>query len=54
MENLDVIEEHHYTVEELAEHWNLSTNKMRKIFQNEKGVVIFKTFTPGKRPYETK
>jgi hypothetical protein len=53
VENLDVIEEHHYTVKELAEKWNLSTDMIRKLFLKEKGVVIFSNITPGKRLYET-
>jgi hypothetical protein len=54
VETQDVIEEYHYTVQELAKNWKLSTDMIRKLFQKEEGVVFFKNTTPGKRVYRTK
>jgi len=38
-------EEHHYTVIEIAAMWNLSKDSVRRIFQNEPGVLVL-----GDRP----
>lgn len=47
--------ERHYTVEETAEMWNLSTDAVRKIFRNVPGVLVLGANNPkrGKRRYET-
>jgi AraC-like DNA-binding protein len=36
------IHERHYTVQEIAEAWNMSENLVRRLFEKEPGVVIFK------------
>ena len=47
------IHERHYTVQEIAEAWNMSENLVRRLFENEPGVVIFKKDRPHKRTYKT-
>jgi hypothetical protein len=42
---------HHYTVAELAEAWNVSTNFIRDLFRDESGVVRWVRNRPGKRRY---
>lgn len=52
---VDSFTERHYTVAEIAEMWQLSLDKVRRIFQNEVGVLILQS--PGRRknvrPYKT-
>ena len=43
--------DHHYTVHELADEWNLSTDYIRRMFGNEAGVLVFSKRQPGKRVY---
>ena len=31
---------HHYTVDEIAEAWKLSRDKVRRLFENEPGVLV--------------
>lgn len=46
--------ERHYAVAELAELWNLSTDKVRDLFENEPGVVVLGERNPRhKRRYRT-
>ena len=45
--------ERHYSVEELAELWNMSTDFVRRLFANEPGVVVFHRRRPGRRVYRT-
>jgi len=46
--------ERHYTVAEVAILWNLSCDTIRRLFENEPGVVILTTATRrGKRRYKT-
>jgi transcriptional regulator GlxA family with amidase domain len=46
--------ERHYTVAEVAILWNLSRDTIRRLFQNEPGVVVLTTATRrGKRRYRT-
>jgi hypothetical protein len=46
--------ERHYTVAEVAILWNLSRDTIRRLFENEPGVVILTTATRrGKRRYKT-
>lgn len=47
--------ERHYTVEEIAEAWNLSKDAVRRIFRNEPGVLVLGTDhrRRKKRRYET-
>lgn len=45
--------ERHWSVEELAERWNLSTSFIRKPFLKEPGVVVFWRQLPHKRAYRT-
>lgn len=47
------IHEKHYTVQEVAEAWNMSENLVRRLFEKEPGVVIFKKDRPHKRTYKT-
>ena len=44
-------EAHHYTVAELAEAWNVSTDFIRDLFRNEHDVVRWVRSRPGKRRY---
>jgi hypothetical protein len=46
--------EHHYAVAEIAALWNLSTDKVREIFEQEPGVLVIGDRNPrGKRRYRT-
>ena len=45
--------EHHYSVEGLAEVWNLSDDFVRRLFLKEPGVVVFYNQRPGRRVYRT-
>lgn len=46
--------ERHYAVTEIAELWNLSTDKVRKLFENEAGVLVIGERSPRhKRRYIT-
>jgi hypothetical protein len=46
--------ERHYAVAEIAAKWNLSTDKVRELFQNEPGVLVIGERTPRhKRRYIT-
>jgi hypothetical protein len=44
--------ERYYNVQEIAAMWNISKDKVRRIFQNEPGVLILPSRTKGsKRRY---
>ena len=43
----------HYSVEELAQLWNVSGDFVRRLFLHESGVVIFFNHRPGRRVYRT-
>ena len=46
--------ERHYTPAEVAELWNLDVETIRRIFQDEPGVVVLQApVKKGKRPYKT-
>jgi len=46
--------ERHYTVSEISERWNLSTDAVRRLFQKEPGVLILGSrFGQRKRRYTT-
>jgi hypothetical protein len=46
--------ERHYAVTEIAEMWNLSSDKVRELFENEPGVLVLGDRTPRhKRRYVT-
>jgi hypothetical protein len=46
--------ERHYAVTEIAEMWNLSTDKVRELFENEPGVLVLGERSPRhKRRYVT-
>jgi hypothetical protein len=47
--------ERHYGVAEIAAMWNLSPDKVRRLFENESGVVVLGDEVPnrGKRRYRT-
>ena len=40
-----------YTVKELAFVWNLSDESVRRMVEEERGVLIFKIQRTGRRPY---
>ena len=50
-EHLNVFEERHYTVSELAEMWKLSTEFVRQIVCEEPGVTEWVRQAPGRRRY---
>jgi transcriptional regulator GlxA family with amidase domain len=52
-EQVDKLIERHYTVAELAERWNLSRDTIRRMFESEPGVVVFKHAKLNKRVYRT-
>jgi len=44
--------EHHYSVQEVAEMWGLSSDAVRRIFRREPGVLVLPNqAAPGKRRY---
>ena len=45
----------HYSPAEIAELWNLSVDSVRRLFENEPGVLVLGNATPrrGKRSYTT-
>lgn len=45
--------ERHFSVEELAELWNMSDDFVRRLFLHEPGVVVFYHNRPGRRVYRT-
>jgi hypothetical protein len=47
--------ERHYSPAEIATRWNLSVDTVRKIFENEPGVLVIGNTRPrrGKRSYTT-
>jgi hypothetical protein len=45
--------ERHYAVAEIAEIWNLSSDKVRQLFENEPGVLTIGRSNPRKRRYLT-
>ena len=45
--------ERHYAVAEIALMWNLSTDKVRDLFQDEPGVLVIGRRNPRKRRYVT-
>ena len=49
----EVAFERHYSVEELAELWNMSDDFVRRLFLHEPGVVVFYNHRPGRRVYRT-
>ena len=52
-EQVDRLEERHYTVAELAENWHLSPLVVRNLFEKEPGVVIFSQPKTNRRIYRT-
>jgi transcriptional regulator GlxA family with amidase domain len=45
--------ERHYSVDELAEMWQMSDDFVRRLFLRESGVVVFYNQRPGRRVYRT-
>ncbi len=45
--------ERHYAVAEIAAMWNLSTDKVRDLFEDEPGVLVIGRRNPRKRRYVT-
>jgi hypothetical protein len=45
--------ERHYAVAEIASMWNLSTDKVRDLFEEEPGVLLIGRRNPRKRRYVT-
>ena len=52
-EQVERLSEHHFTVAELSERWNLSREAVRKMFENEPGVAVFCHPKANKRKYRT-
>jgi len=52
-EQVERLEERHYTVAELAQCWHLSPLAIRHLFENEPGVVVFSKPKRNKRIYRT-
>ena len=50
-ESVNVFEERHYTVSELADMWKLSTEFVRQIVSGEPGVTEWVRQAPGRRRY---
>jgi len=50
-DNLNSLEERHYTVAELAKMWNFSTEFVRQIVRGEPGVTEWVRQQPGRRRY---
>jgi transcriptional regulator GlxA family with amidase domain len=49
----DKLLERHHSVAELAQQWNLSRDTIRRMFENEPGVVVFSGRKLNKRIYRT-
>ena len=46
--------ERHFAPSEVAERWHLNAETVRRLFQDEPGVVVLQApFKKGKRPYKT-
>ena len=47
--------ERHYTVQEIAEQWHLDESTVRRLFQDEKGVLVIghNRLRAGKKQYTT-
>jgi hypothetical protein len=45
--------EKHFSVAELSELWNLSRDSIRRLFENEPGVLVFTGIRTHKRTYKT-
>ena len=45
--------EHHYTVQDLADAWNVSTDTIRRLFEHESGVIIITKQRNRTRVYRT-
>jgi hypothetical protein len=45
--------EKHFSIRELSDLWNLSRDSVRRLFENEPGVVVFKKDKPHRRTYKT-
>jgi len=52
-EQVEKLEDRHYTVTELAEIWKMSHNTIRRMFEKEPGVVVFTHQKLNKRIYRT-
>lgn len=50
---LPVIEQRHFSVQELAKLWHLSVDAIRRIFEKEPGVLVLSDVKRGKRRYRT-
>jgi hypothetical protein len=49
----DQLYEKHYTVYELAALWSISPNTVRRLFENEPGVLVITRPKPNKRIHRT-
>lgn len=45
--------ERHYTIEQIADAWQLSPEFVRRLMVREPGVVVFQNPRPGRRLYRT-
>jgi hypothetical protein len=43
----------HYTVAEIAKLWRVSRDTVRRLFEDEPGVIVIFKFKPGNRRYRT-
>jgi phage terminase Nu1 subunit (DNA packaging protein) len=51
MQTQETTFERHYSVDELASTWAVSTDFVRRLFSHEPGVVVFCKHRPGRRVY---
>ena len=52
MDQLSILDPNYcYSVKELAFHWNVSTESIRRLFVNEPGTPVFKIQATGRRTY---
>ncbi len=50
---VDATFDRHFTLEEIATNWHVSVDTVRRIFQDEPGVVVLVRARPGRRTYRT-
>jgi hypothetical protein len=51
--SVPVSHERHYSPSQIAAMWNLSEDKVRRIFEREPGSLVLENRRPGKRRYRT-
>jgi hypothetical protein len=50
---VDATFDRHFTLEEIATNWHVSVDTIRRLFQDEPGVVVLVRARPGRRTYRT-